>query len=669
MEELLEPEPEGRGAEPKQVDRALLDMVLVLAIVGPPRCGKTCLAKSLSMALSNLRWATKVIHQQQQEGCVSPPVATDGVSPHVDISHLDNGMQTAIAELADLPIEEDPHVRSNGCRLLIVEGNSLLHDAFMSRWSSIFHLDACHSTCQDRWAPSETSGTSTLLQDEWQHYEAHTKLVLDSLPRDDPRVVRLDADNSTPKQLVQRTVNMLSCRLPATVHHKTISHCLQPTAVPRISVETVPLSTTTMFPTVQLDSVLGGEECQAVIDMSEGLGFDAPENGSGTDERGSGYSARCTLNDPTGAHQLWLRIRQFLPAHLQGWHIVGLNERMRIIRYFPGEFFAQHRDGHFTRGREYGQRAGQMSMLSVMLYLNSPGAGGGLHFIDGSLDGVTVQPQSGRVVIFDQLLFHESEKVSKGVKYAIRTDVMFGKTSETPPGARKDMAAASPNDVCTFPKLLARMDTACRKQAVLFACGSYNPIHVRHLAILELARKFLEYKGFDVVGAIISPSHDLDIATKGCKWVASKHRIEMCKIATAEKDWVEVDIWESSQAEHPSFRATTRSLLTRLRRQMSSLKPSVFYVCGVDHFTKFGLSGGLGRLGVIALGRRGHNHAFGDQLMPEDVFVIEESAESDDVSSTRIRQSLLVDGADCAYAASALDEGVRVYIAKHMLYK
>lgn len=143
----------------------------------------------------------------------------------------------------------------------------------------------------------------------------------------------------------------------------------------------------------------------------------------------------------------------------------------------------------------------------------------------------------------------------------------------------------------------------------------------------------------------------------------------MCKIATAEKDWVEVDIWESSQAEHPSFRATTRSLLTRLRRQMSSLKPSVFYVCGVDHFTKFGLSGGLGRLGVIALGRRGHNHAFGDQLMPEDVFVIEESAESDDVSSTRIRQSLLVDGADCAYAASALDEGVRVYIAKHMLYK
>ena len=65
---------------------------------------------------------------------------------------------------------------------------------------------------------------------------------------------------------------------------------------------------------------------------------------------------RCMVNAPRLVDQIFDRLRPFLPARKRDgngaeWRLVGLNERLRFLRYDPGQFFLQHPDGHFSRGR------------------------------------------------------------------------------------------------------------------------------------------------------------------------------------------------------------------------------------------------------------------------------------------------------------------------------
>ncbi len=106
---------------------------------------------------------------------------------------------------------------------------------------------------------------------------------------------------------------------------------------------------------------------------------------------------------------------------------VGLNERMRFLRYGPGHFFAPHQDLRYVRGPECGPKAGEMSYVTVQLYLNDKFKGGVTRFLSGK-DGkrhFNVTPKRGSVLIFDHDLVHEGSMVTDGIKYSVRTDIMF----------------------------------------------------------------------------------------------------------------------------------------------------------------------------------------------------------------------------------------------------
>ena len=66
---------------------------------------------------------------------------------------------------------------------------------------------------------------------------------------------------------------------------------------------------------------------------------------------------------------------------------------------------------------------------------------------------------------------------------------------------------------------------------MLVACGSFNPPTVMHLRMLELARQELVARGYDVLGAYISPVADAywkkDLAPGG-------HRLQMCHVSTLD---------------------------------------------------------------------------------------------------------------------------------------
>jgi len=106
---------------------------------------------------------------------------------------------------------------------------------------------------------------------------------------------------------------------------------------------------------------------------------------------------------------------------------VGLNERMRFLKYKPGHFFAPHQDIPYVRGPDCGAKAGEKSHITVQLYLNDKFKGGATRFLSGTRH-YDVVPKIGSALIFDHELLHEGSRVSGGIKYSVRTDIMFAPT-------------------------------------------------------------------------------------------------------------------------------------------------------------------------------------------------------------------------------------------------
>ncbi|XP_072562569.1 nicotinamide/nicotinic acid mononucleotide adenylyltransferase 1-like [Paramormyrops kingsleyae] len=120
------------------------------------------------------------------------------------------------------------------------------------------------------------------------------------------------------------------------------------------------------------------------------------------------------------------------------------------------------------------------------------------------------------------------------------------KTVDAKKGTRKDIktkdAAAE-----RFYNLPSLPQVPKKTNVVLLSCGSYNPVTNMHLRMFELAREHLQIKGhYEVVKGIISPVGD-GYNEKGL--IEASHRVEMAKLAVENHSWIEVDSWESRQAE------------------------------------------------------------------------------------------------------------------------
>ena len=125
---------------------------------------------------------------------------------------------------------------------------------------------------------------------------------------------------------------------------------------------------------------------------------------------------RVMFDDVDLAQRLFARIRDALPPALCGMRAVGANERFRCYRYSPGQQFAAHYDGAYVRNEH------ERSLLTLIVYLNDDFEGGRTAFLDFGLEAI---PQTGSALVFQHLLLHEGCTVHSGVKYAMRSDVMY----------------------------------------------------------------------------------------------------------------------------------------------------------------------------------------------------------------------------------------------------
>lgn len=183
-----------------------------------------------------------------------------------------------------------------------------------------------------------------------------------------------------------------------------------------------------------IDNVLTPQECQAIIARATAKGFERALLNIGGGRQiyapDTRNSERVIIDDKVFAKRIHDRISHLLPSNHTSnkttYPTVDLNERIRILRYQPGQDFKPHCDGSYFR-----PGGSQGSFWTVMIYLNNGGGadfeGGAtlFHARDASNQTTTVVPQAGSVLVFDHNLYHEGEKVRSGTKYAIRTDMMF----------------------------------------------------------------------------------------------------------------------------------------------------------------------------------------------------------------------------------------------------
>lgn len=163
---------------------------------------------------------------------------------------------------------------------------------------------------------------------------------------------------------------------------------------------------------------------------------------------------RLLATDPGLAAKLWERLRPLVPGtievvdglggHLQQrhatWEACGLNEMFRLAKYYPGHRFGAHHDANYVANKD------MQTLYTVNVYTNTvaPGCGGRTRFYAEAANNkrkphakdcdLQVRPEAGLAVCFLQppadLLLHDGEELTGGLKYLLRTDVMYRRVPE-----------------------------------------------------------------------------------------------------------------------------------------------------------------------------------------------------------------------------------------------
>lgn len=166
---------------------------------------------------------------------------------------------------------------------------------------------------------------------------------------------------------------------------------------------------------------LSPERCRELIAWSETRGYEEALLADGSRRPDVRDNDRVIFDDPELAARWWSRLSQVVDV-LDYAVPIGLNERFRFYRYHAGQRFRHHRDGVYQRNEH------ELSQLTCLVYLNDDFEGGATSFGRWS-----VTPEAGAALLFRHEIEHAGESVRAGVKYVLRTDVMYRVPEESYP--------------------------------------------------------------------------------------------------------------------------------------------------------------------------------------------------------------------------------------------
>ncbi|MBW8685218.1 2OG-Fe(II) oxygenase [Chitinophaga rhizophila] len=168
-----------------------------------------------------------------------------------------------------------------------------------------------------------------------------------------------------------------------------------------------------------ISNFLSPDECAGLISKSEAIGYEeATVDVGGGQQRllkSVRNNERVLFKDEMYAALIWERLKTFAPEGKSGEYACGLNELFRFYKYSAGQRFKMHKDGSFKRDPY------EQSQYTFMIYLNEDYVGGETIFASGEI----IRPQTGSALIFHHPLRHEGALLSSGIKYVLRSDIMY----------------------------------------------------------------------------------------------------------------------------------------------------------------------------------------------------------------------------------------------------
>ncbi|MCP4439218.1 MAG: oxidoreductase, 2OG-Fe(II) oxygenase [Aureispira sp.] len=164
---------------------------------------------------------------------------------------------------------------------------------------------------------------------------------------------------------------------------------------------------------------ISAKDCEDIILFSEMRGYDEAKislSSGAKMMKGLRNNYRLIYEDQDLANKYWEKLAAFCPKELDYSQAIGLNEQFRFYRYEAGQRFKRHIDGRFRRNEK------EESRITFMIYLNDDYKGG-----ETAFDDLIIEPKKGTALCFVHEQKHESIPIQEGVKYVLRTDIMYRK--------------------------------------------------------------------------------------------------------------------------------------------------------------------------------------------------------------------------------------------------
>ncbi|GAA5091745.1 2OG-Fe(II) oxygenase [Chryseobacterium ginsengisoli] len=170
-----------------------------------------------------------------------------------------------------------------------------------------------------------------------------------------------------------------------------------------------------------IENYLSDSECDRYIELTQDKVFEEAKINMGGRQmmsKGVRNNDRLMIFDKDLAKNLFEKASEFLPQTHEDYNVLDFNEMFRIYKYSPGQRFKMHRDGSYIRNEN------EKSFYTFLIYLNDDFEGGETEFENL----FTVAPKKGSALVFYHPLRHEGKTLISGLKYVLRTDVMYLKT-------------------------------------------------------------------------------------------------------------------------------------------------------------------------------------------------------------------------------------------------
>ncbi len=170
-----------------------------------------------------------------------------------------------------------------------------------------------------------------------------------------------------------------------------------------------------------IENFLSDSECDHYIELTQDKVFEEAKINMGGRQmmsKGVRNNDRLMIFDNDLANNLFSKAVDFLPQIHEDYKVLDFNEMFRIYKYSSGQRFKMHKDGSYIRNEN------EKSFYTFLIYLNDDFEGGETEFENL----FTVAPKKGSALVFYHPLRHEGKTLINGLKYVLRTDVMYSKT-------------------------------------------------------------------------------------------------------------------------------------------------------------------------------------------------------------------------------------------------